>query len=268
MPDRGNETHAVLDRPRRIWAIAAVHGEVARLQAVHAAIVERFRRGDRIVYLGNHLGRGAEVAATVDELVRFRSVLLTVPGAEPWDVVYLRGAQEEMWDKLLQLQLAPNPSEVLAWMLEQGVEATLWAYGSDAATARRLSRAGAMALARWTGELRRAMRERGGHDALMWSLRRYAVSDDGGLLFVHAGVDPTRPLSEQIDTFWWGSGYLDALAEPYQGFRKIVTGFDRRHRGVRIDPLLACLDAGCGFGGRLFAACFTPDGEIADQIEA
>jgi serine/threonine protein phosphatase 1 len=267
VPDRGNEIYAVLERPRRIWAVAAIHGEVPRLGALHAALSDRFRRGDRIVYLGNHLGRGSAVAAAVDELVRFRSVLLTVPGAEPWDIVYLRGAQEEMWDKLLQLQFAPNPAEVLAWMLEQGIEGTLQAYGSDAATARRYSRAGAMALARWTGELRQAMRARGGHDALMWSLRRYAVTDDGGLLFVHAGVDPTRPLSEQTDTFWWGSGYLDALAEPYQGFHRIVIGYDRRHRGVRIEAFIACADAGCGFGGRLSAICFAPDGAIADRIE-
>lgn len=267
MPDQGNEIHAVLERPHRIWAVAAVHGEVERLRAVHRVIVDQYRRGDRLVYLGNQIGRGARVAETVDELIRFRSLLLTVPGAEPWDVVYLRGAQEEIWDKLLQIQFASSPGEVLEWMLDQGVEATLKAYGSSAEAARQRCREGPMSITRWTGELRAAMRARGAHDELQWSLRRYAVTDDRGLLFVHAGIDPTRPLSEQGDTFWWGSGFMETLTEPYQGYHRIVTGYDRQHRGVRISPYFICLDAGCGFGGQLCAVRLLPDGKVDDQFE-
>ena len=39
----------------------------------------------------------------------------------PIDIVYLRGQQEEMWHRMLQIQFAPNPKEVLPWMLQQGV---------------------------------------------------------------------------------------------------------------------------------------------------
>ena len=38
---------------------------------------------------------------------------------------YLRGSQEEMWHKVLQLQFAADPRGVLAWMLEQGLGTTL-----------------------------------------------------------------------------------------------------------------------------------------------
>jgi len=36
-----------------------------------------------------------------------------------------------MWQKLLELQFAPNPREVLPWMLEHGVDKTLASYGVD-----------------------------------------------------------------------------------------------------------------------------------------
>ena len=49
----------------------------------------------------------------------------------PEDVVFLRGAQEEMFLKLLQLQTAPNPNEILLWMYEHGVNKTIDSYGLD-----------------------------------------------------------------------------------------------------------------------------------------
>jgi len=270
-PDTGGqpqEVYATIGCARRVWAVAAIHGDAVRLRQVHDALDARFAHGDRLVYLGNYLGVGARIAATVDELLDYRRHLLCRPGMEPGDIVYLRGAQEEMWHKLLQLQFAPNPGEVLDWMLLQGVGATLAAYGGAAEEARGRIRQGALALTKWTSALRQAMQDHDGHDELMSALRRYAVTADRGLLFVHAGIDPTRPLTEQRDTLWWGGGDLPALAAPYAGFRLVVSGYDRSRQGARIGPHGACLDAGCGFDGPLVAACFLLDGTLADRIDS
>jgi len=137
---------ADLGQPRRIWAVGAAHGEAARLAALHAEIGLRFVPGDRLVYLGSILGRSRTVIEAVDEALAFRRTILARPGVLAGDIVFLRGAQEEMWHKLLQLQLAPNPSEVLAWMLRQGVEATLRAYGGDPQQGLDAARQGAVAL--------------------------------------------------------------------------------------------------------------------------
>jgi hypothetical protein len=110
-----SQRFADLLQPRRIWAIGAIHGDVVRLGAIHQEIGRRFTPGDRLVYLGNMLGRGPAVADTIDEILAFRLALLAAPGMKVEDIVYLRGAQEEMWQKLLQLQFAPNPAEVLGW---------------------------------------------------------------------------------------------------------------------------------------------------------
>src|SRR3954470_1887701 len=87
--------------PKRIWAVGAVHADVERLSALHTDIGRRFTPGDRLVYNGNLIGRGTAVRETMDELLSFRSSLIAMPGMLAEDVVYLRGAQEEMWQKLL-----------------------------------------------------------------------------------------------------------------------------------------------------------------------
>src|SRR3546814_14736289 len=74
-------------------------------------LAARLLPGDRLVYLGNMVGHGTATIATLDELLAFRRDFLCLPGVEPEDIVYLRGAQEEMWRKLLQIQFAPRSEE-------------------------------------------------------------------------------------------------------------------------------------------------------------
>ncbi len=259
---------ATFRRARRVWAVAAIHGEAERLNALHEMLGERLLDGDRLVYLGNYMGHGAAVSATIDALLLFRRQFMAAPGMFSCDVAYLRGQQEEMWQKLLQLQLAVGPAEVLSWMLEQGLEATLSAYGGDAETALRRARSGALEIARWTNELRQRMQERSGHVELMASLRRAAFTEDGSLLFVHAGIDKERPLDAQGDAFWWSSENFADIDAPFAGYRKIVRGFEPEHAGIQIGRFSASIDAGCGFGGPLACVCFDTDGEEVERLEA
>ena len=259
---------AILRPGGRHWAVAAIHGEAARLGALHGRLGERIRDGDSLVYLGNFLGRGEAVAETVEELLRFRCAFLARPAVFRDDIAYLRGSQEEMWHKLLQIQFAPNPGEVLTWMMGQGVGATLAAYGGSPEKGFEATKRGAVALTDWTGKLRRAMHARDGHNALMSALRRAAYTEDDTLLFVHAGIEVSRPLSEQTDSFWWGSKDFDDISAPYGGFKRVVRGFDPRHRGVVVRDVTTSIDGGCGFGGSLLAVCFDTGGDIVDMIEA
>jgi serine/threonine protein phosphatase 1 len=261
------ERFAVLRRARRVWAVAAIHGEAGRLASLHRVLADAFEPGDRLVYLGNYLG-GSEVIATIDELLAFRRSLIARPLLFASDLAYLRGSLEEMWQKLLQLQFAPNPREVFTWMMEHGTGAALRAYGGDEKAGATAAREGAVGITRWTQSLRAAMQARPGHYTLMSALRRAALTDDGGLLFVHAGIDPSRPLSAQSDSFWWNLGGFSRLAQPYAGFRRVIRGYDRRHSGLVESPYTTSIDAGSGFGGPLLAACFDPDGTLLATIEA
>ena len=141
--------------------------------AIHDEISRRWRHGDRIVYLGNYLGRGAKVREVFDELLI------------PEDIVYLRGAQEEIWRSLLQLQLAPQPTEVLDWMVANDVGHSLAAYDETPDEVRKYVREGILATTKWTNRLREKMRSYPGHNDIFIALRRAAYTEDGELLSGH-----------------------------------------------------------------------------------
>ncbi len=259
---------ATLPESRRVWAVASVHGEVERLRRLHDLLWPRLEPGDRLVYLGNLLGYGPAVVETLDEVLLFRRAVMALEPAEAAHVALLRGGQEEMWQKLLQLQFANDPKAVLAWMLDNGVGATLAAYGGSAEEARKQAATGVVGITRWTQQLRAAIQAHEGHFEVFGALRRAAFTDDGGLLFVNAGLDPSRPLEAQRDSFWWGGGGFAALQEPWGGYRRIVRGHERGHPGLVEGPVTLTLDGGCGHGGPLLAACLTADGSLADSLEA
>ncbi len=266
---------AMLRQPRRLWAIPAVHGVVHRLLAVANTIAGRLESGDSLVFLGNLIGgrqgdEPADVAATLDLALTLRRRVLALPGARACDVVFLRGTQEEMWTKLEQLHFAQGPAEVLRWMLQRGLEGTVAAYGGSGAVDEglRAVRDGPMAIARWTGELRRSLRARPGHVEWLSAIRRAALSDDGHLLAVHHGIDPRKPLDLQGDSFWWGSGVaFDTIDAPYGGIGRMIRGFDRSHPGIVDGAHTLTLDGGCGSGGPLLAALLDARGVVLDIVQ-
>lgn len=266
MPDK--DVFATVPAGRRTWGVASVHGDVGRLCALHAALRDRIQVGDSLIYLGNLVGYGPRVFDTLQEILLFRRALLARPGADCADIIYLRGSQEEMWHRLLQIQFAINPSQVLKWMLDHGVEATIAAYGSTAAEGLYAASKGTVALTEWTSRLRAAMRAADGHNALMSALRRAAYTEDQTLLFVNAGVDVSRPLSQQFDSFWWGGTPFDSITASFNGFNRVVRGFDSRHRGVIEREWTVSMDGGCGFDGSLLAACFGTDGSLVETLQA
>lgn len=249
-----------------------MHGEVDRLKALHGFLSDRFTVGDRLVYLGNFIGHGADPRATVDEMIAFRRHLLGRSGMLVGDIVYLRGQQEEMWHKLLQLQFASNPFEVLQWMLRHGLEPTLAGYQGNSQDGLACAREGAVQLTRWTGRLREAMRAAAGHGALYNVLRRAAFTEpsasrrDNGMLLVSAGLDPSRSLSAQGDAFWWDQPGFAGIDKPFEGFGRVVRGLGDQ-AGIAESDFTLTLDSGCGRGGSLAAARLSPAGKVEELFE-
>ena len=268
MADLDSAKFSILCRARRVWAVGAVRGEAERLEALHAAMAPRYAHGDRLVYLGNMVGVGQATRRTLDEVLRFRRWFLARP---PYmnadDVVLLRGSQEEMWRKLLQLQFASEPMAVYEWMLAHGLAPTVAAYGGSADEGRRAIKDGMVALTRWTSGLRTAQRAAAGHGELFAGLRRAAMTDDRRLLFVNAGLDPALPLDRQGDQFWWDATGFRRIDAPYQGFARVVRGAAADDTGIHDRGHTLSLDGGCGLGGTLVAACLDTTGAIADLIE-
>jgi hypothetical protein len=260
------EKFGCLAQAGRVWAISSIHGELDHLIKLHDKLVLRWQHGDRLVYLGNYLGHGSDIKGVLDELLSFRTNRLCLAGMASQDIVFLRGAQEEMWRKLLQIQLASDPNSVFDWMVDHGIGSTLEAYGESEEEARKYFREGILATTKWTNRLREKIHSYAGHNDILVALRRAAYTKNGELLFVHAGVDPDKAVIDQNDTFWWGSNFFDKIDKPYSGFNRIIRGYDPEHGGITQTDHTTTIDGGCGYGGALYGVCFSLDGDIEDQI--
>lgn len=262
------EKFGCLDQAKRIWAVGAIHGEVTVLAALHEQLLTRFQTGDRLVYLGNYFGNQQTAIETVNELLLTRRKLMALgDSSKPNAFVYLRGAREEMLTKLLQLQFAPNPAEVMDWLLGHHLGAVLECYGTKEHVARAIAREGTLSISKWTSSLRRIINDHPGHGAFFSNLRRAAFTREGKILFVHASLDVSRPLNMQKDNFWWDNGRFDDIDAAFYSFSRIVRGYDHANRGLRLNhPFVATLDGGSGRGGSLNAVCFSPDGDVRDHL--
>ena len=238
---------------------------------IHDNLLPHLRAGDRIVYLGNYIGYGPQPSEVIDEILTFRRIVLSIPGAIPSDLTYLRGGQEEMWEKLQQLQFAPNPADVLLWMLGNGLSTTLTSYGLSPHDGIIAAQEGIMSLTKWTQKIKDAVRRRKGHEIFMTNLRRAsftAEATDFPMLFVHAGIDPSRTLQDQGDNLWWSKKNFNAIELPFAPYQKVIRGYDPAHNGLHLNCVTATIDGGCGFGGSLICAGFEQNGSIFDMIEA
>ncbi len=266
-----NEKFADLGTPRRIWAIAAIHGEVERLATLHDHLAGRFGVRDRMIYLGNYLGVESRTnAALFDEILAFRAAILSKTGMEPSDIVYLRGPAEEAWQRLLRLQFAPVPLQTLEKLLASGVEAYLRLYGVSINDTKSMARAGSVAITRWTNQLRALQRSAPGHEPLICGMRRAALAqaapDQEKLLFVPAGFDPSRSLEDQGEALWWTSATFQLSGRAQNMYSRIVRGFDSVNSGVNLEEAAVTLDGGCGRGGPLMCGCFTPAGKLIELV--
>lgn len=261
-----------MGHPRRIWAVSALHGDTDKLTRLHDDLFPLLQPGDRIVYHGNYTGYNQNSAACISELLAFRRMVLAMPGMIPSDLVYLRGAQEEIWQKILELPFAPDPTSIYLWMLGNGVKDTLISYGLDPVEGLESCRQGTMILHKWSAKIRQAVRARAGHETFGTQLTRaaYTAPERGNeypMLFVHSGLDYTQTLEKQGDSLWWGSPDFEGMQERYQPFEKVVRGFDPAHKGKKMNCITATIDGGCGFGGTLVCAGFGPDGSVVELIE-
>ena len=254
----------------RIWVVGAINGDHEALRAVHQKLAPRITPGDRLVYLGNYWGDGSgeTVIATINELLLFRRYFIAIDGIDIADIVFLRGASEEMVTKLQQIQFAPNSGEVFDWMLTRGVAGTIRAYGFDPVNVQSIMRQGAHAISQWTSQFADALRRHSGHSALLADLKHAAYTTDGRLIFVHAGLDGSRPLTGQTDTFWWGGSMFESITDRYYDCARIVRGASGSQTGLIEREFTLSLDHGAGRGGSLLALALDGQGKVSDRIES
>ena len=217
------------------FAVGDVHGCRAMLDRLLARCFRYAGKRDvRLVFVGDYIDRGPDSRGVVETLIDLQRRL-------PNRVVCLRGNHEV----LLLEAMAKN--DMGLWLFN-GADTTLASYGVDHVAALP-------------------------PEHLAWYAALTASFDDGRRFFVHAGVDPERPLHEQTehDMVWIREPFLST--ERDYG-RLIVHGHTPQRNGrPDLRPWRLNLDTAAVYGGRLTAAVFDdertgPTAFLTDQSDA
>jgi serine/threonine protein phosphatase 1 len=199
-------------------AIGDIHGQIDQLRELVAQCRHHAaNRPVKFVTLGDYIDRGPDSAGVIRFLMDLES---------QGDLVALKGNHEWMALGALDGTLAADD-----WLGEGGA-ATLRSYSVESA-----------------GDLPAS------HVA--WLRARPPSYDDGRRFFVHAGIDPARPLAEQRkrDLIWIRERFLHDRRD--HG-RLIVHGHTPAADGLpELRPNRINLDTGAVYGGPLTAAMFS-----------
>ena len=170
----------------------------------------------------------------------------------------------------MQLQLAPNPIEILEWMFEHGVNKTIESYGFSENEIKSLASSGTINISKWTSSLNKSIQDNPGHTEYFLNLKHAAYSQTKKILFVNRGVDITRPLSAQNDCFWWGFQNFSTLQKPYKTFLRIVRGYESEHLNqleVSKNNIVCTLFKQPLSNKNILCGIFRENGEIIDLFE-
>lgn len=256
---------------KKIWAVGSIHSHFNSFNSIKEYILKHFIYGDKLVFLGNVIGFGKYSAETLSSVINLRNYLLSKFFLKTQDIVFLRGAQEEMFLKLLQLHTAPNPQDIVQWMFEHGVDKTANSYGFDKEEIIDVSTQGTLSISRWTAKLNKIIDNFPGHKEYFSNLYHAAFSDTKKILFVNRGVDISRPLSAQSDCFWWGYHNFSKLNKPYSTFIKIVRGY-KPSLNENLDNIknkvVCSLFKAPLTNNKVMAGLFSDSGEILELFES
>lgn len=229
---KGDSAPAVPDG-RVVYAIGDIHGEIGKLDRLHAAIrADAEARGtDRkvTVYVGDYVDRGPDSAGVIDRLVAD-----SLPGFER---IFLMGNHEEFL-----LQFLSDPDTWGGWLMNGG-EATLASYDVDLPSIGSFSEDASRLRNEFTARLPDA------HRRFLEELRLYHI--EGDYLFVHAGIRPGQPIERQswMDLLWIRDLFLRSDAD--HGF--VVVHGHTPVEQPEIRPNRIDIDTGAVFGGKLTA---------------
>jgi len=259
-----------LKKSNKIWAIGSIHSNLKSFNSIKIYLLNNFEAYDKLIFLGNIIGLGNNSKETLSSVIDLRFRLMAKFKLNPESIVFLRGAQEEMFSKLLQLQLAPNPTEIIEWMFDHGVNETIKSYGFSESEVKRIASSGTMNISKWTTSLNKTLQNNLGHTQYFLNLKHAAYSNTKKILFVNRGVDITRPLSAQNDCFWWGFQNFSSIDRPYKTFLRIVRGYESEHlnqQEISKNNIVCTLFKQPLSNKSILCGIFAENGEILDLFE-
>ena len=255
----------------RIWAVGSIHSSIISFQSIKNYIFSNFKQGDKLIFLGNIIGFENKSKEIITDILDLRFNLMAKFYLENNDIIFLRGAQEEMFSKLLQLQIAPNPIEIIDWVFSHGVDQTIISYNFNPNQFIEVASQGTIQINKLTAKLNHQILSTPGHKDFFSNLKHAAYTETKDVLFVNRGVDISRPLSAQNDCFWWGYQNFSLINKPYNTFKRIVRGYQSNtHNDLENakNRVLCTLFRQPLKNKKILAGIFAKNGEIIELFES
>lgn len=207
----------------RTYALSDIHGCLDKLQRLVALCeADGGAAEPKFVFLGDYIDRGPDSRGVIE-------FIMAMQARHPANVISLIGNHEDM-----ALNAIDDPRAIDLWVNRNSGDKALASYGvahpSDLPS-----------------------------DHIAWLRALKTHHDDGRRFFVHAGIDPSRPLDQQDrhDMLWMREPFL---SDPRDFGRFIVHGHTPLRggqpdlRGNRVN-----IDTAAVLGGPLTAAVFEDD---------
>ena len=216
-----------------VYAVGDIHGRLDLLKHMHEKIEADAARIDVprkvVIYLGDYVDRGPESRGVVELLIQE-----PLSGLE---AIHLIGNHEA-----LLLSFLEDPQQARIWFMNGG-DATLRSYDVDPSAVIRSQNLAAGLCQSFLDWLPAT------HLAFFRALN--LSHEEGGYLFVHAGVRPGVALEDQApeDLVWIRDEFLSSKAD--HG-RVIVHGHSAMHAPKSLANRIG-IDTGAAYGGKLTA---------------
>jgi serine/threonine protein phosphatase 1 len=155
----------------RTYAVGDLHGRLDLLRLAVRAIADHVQDAPfRVVFLGDYVDRGPDSRGVIEFLIDLQ---------KRWPVTCLKGNHEEL---MAQAVTQPGGGRLERW-LDNGGDATLWSYGLSPDS---------------------DLGEGVPREHIRWMTALPSTTGDGCRIYVHAGVEPGKPIERQKEpTLLW-----------------------------------------------------------------
>ena len=224
-----------------IYAIGDIHGCLSELTSLHKKILtnDKFKvKEDLIIYLGDYIDRGLKSKQVIDQIIKLKNKQIKT--------IHLMGNHEE-----LMIDFLFNKKNNIKNWLNFGADQTFKSYDieivefiKDGFEDNIIDR------------LRDVLLKKMGSDHIDFLNNLELTYLTEKYLFVHAGIDPNKNITEQTKKDYLWSRSSDFFHKDFKTEKTIIHGHTPEQNIVN-HPYRINIDTGCYFSGKLSCVCLS-----------
>jgi serine/threonine protein phosphatase 1 len=222
-----------------LFAIGDIHGCLSQLTTLHKKILTHDKfdvKNDLLIYLGDYIDRGNNTKGVIDQILKLKNNKIKT--------INLMGNHDEfMIDFLFN-----KKNDIKNW-LNFGVDQTFRSYDIEIVEFIKDGFEDDV-----IDKLRNELLEKMNATHINFFKNLEVTHSTEKYLFVHAGIDPQKKLSEQTKKDYLWSRSSDFFHKDFKAEKKIIHGHTPE-KDVINHPYRINIDTGCYFSGKLTCVC-------------